>query len=591
MRMTKAFIPTLKENPADAEVISHKLMIRAGLIRRLSAGAYTYLPLGLKVLQKVESIIREEMNRSGAEEILMPAIHPKELWDKTGRFDLMADILMTYKDKSGKVSVLGPTHEEIVTDLVAKEIKSYRDLPKTLYQIQTKFRDEPRPRFGVLRSKEFIMKDAYSFDRDAEGLSRSYDAMYKAYCRIFERCALDYKPVEADTGFMGGDVSHEFMVPSQNGEDVIALCEKCGYASNLESMECVLKSTVHPSTSLGTSGPQSIELKKIQEVDTPAVSTIEKVGSLLKKTPQELVKTLVCKADGKPAAVLLRGDHELNEAKLKRLIGCEILEMADAELILKVTGAPVGFAGPVGLKGVYIITDNSVKGLTNFAVGANKKDKHLLNANLDRDFKVDKWGDVRIATEGDPCPKCGSKINIEHAIEVGHTFKLGTKYSKSLGAKFLDEDGKEKPCIMGCYGIGVNRIVATSIEKSNDKDGIIWPLSLAPYQVIVLPLNAAHKESMDIAEGLYKKLLDLNIEVLLDDRPESAGIKFKDADLIGVPIQIVIGERNLANGKVELKTRKDKKITPLSPEEAVKKIKEIVTSKRAIFLDKNTLKG
>ncbi len=567
--MTRAFIPTLKENPADAEVVSHKLMIRAGLVRRLSAGAYIYLPLGLKVLQKVKNIIREEMNKAGAEEMLMPAIHPKELWDKTGRFDLLNDILMTYKDKSGKISVLGPTHEEIVTDLVAREIKSYRHLPKTLYQIQTKFRDEPRPRFGVIRSKEFIMKDAYSFDMDVEGLNRSYDAMYRAYCRIFERCGLDYKAVEADPGFMGGDVSHEFMVPSESGEDIIALCGKCGYASNLASMECVLSSSVQCPSSLG----------KLQEVDTPGISTIEKVSHLLKKRPEELVKTLIYKADGKPVGVLLRGDHELNEAKLKRLIGCEILSMADADLILKLTGAPVGFTGPVGLKGVSMIADNSVKGLTNFVVGANKKDKHLLNANLDRDFKVDKWGDIRIAIDTDPCPKCGSKIKIERAIEVGHTFKLGTKYSKSLGAKFLDEDGKEKFCVMGCYGIGVNRIIAACIEKSNDKDGIIWPMSLAPYQVMILPLNTAHKESMNIAERLYAELLDSGVQVLLDDRPESAGVKFKDADLIGIPLQIVIGEKNVAKGKIELKTRKDKKIELVSAEEARKKVKNI-------FLDK-----
>ncbi|MDD5680341.1 MAG: proline--tRNA ligase [Candidatus Omnitrophica bacterium] len=566
MRMTKAFVQTQKEIPQGAEIPSHILMIRSGLIRKLAAGAYTYLPLGLRILQKVEHIIREEMNNAGALEVLLPAIQPAELWEQSGRMKVLGEDMIAFVDRHGKKTVLGPTHEEVITSLVAGEVKSYRQLPLTLYQIQTKFRDEIRPRFGVIRSREFIMKDAYSFDKDEKGLNESYKKMYDAYCRIFSRCGLDYIAVEADPGIMGGNVSHEFMVPSPNGEDIIAICRKCGYAASLTTMGCICPE--------GSKVQGKSEM--IKEIATPGVSTIDKVSKLLKKTPRELVKTLIYKADGKPVAILLRGDHELNEAKVRRLLSCDVLEMGDAELILKLTGGPVGFTGPVGLKDVTIIADNSARGLTNFVVGANKKDAHLTNANFERDFKVDKWGDIRIATSDDPCPKCGAKIEIEHAIEVGHTFKLGTKYSKPLGAKFLDEDGKEKTCIMGCYGIGVNRIIATRIEKSNDKDGIIWPMSLAPYHVIILPLNTAHKESMDIAEQLYGELLNLGIEAMLDDRTESAGIKFKDADLNGIPIHIVIGEKNLKNGKIELKTRKDKKIELINPQEAVKKIQNIL---------------
>lgn len=567
MRMTRAFIHTQKEIPQGAEIPSHILMIRAALIRKLAAGAYTYLPLGLKVLSKVEAIVREEMNRAGALEILLPSIQPVELWEKSGRIAALGDDMVSFTDRHGKKTILGPTHEEVITDLVAGEVKSYKQLPVTLYQIQTKFRDEIRPRFGVIRSREFIMKDAYSFDRNEEGLNESYKKMYDAYCRICERCALDYIAVLADPGIMGGNVSHEFMVPSPNGEDIIAICKKCGYAASLSTMDCICLPEA------GDRVPNAGKLAKLTEADTPGVSTIEKVSKLLNKTPKELVKTLVYKADGRPVAVLLRGDHELNEAKLRRFIGCDALAMADAESILMLTGGPVGFTGPVGLKGMTIIGDNGIKGLVDFVVGSNKKDKHLINVNFERDFKVDRWGDMRTATGEDPCPKCGAKVGIEHAIEIGHTFKLGTKYSKPLGAKFLDEDGKEKPCIMGCYGIGVNRIMAACIEKSNDKDGIIWPLSLAPYHVAILPLNTAHKESMDIAERLYRALLNLNIEVIIDDRPESAGVKFKDADLIGIPLQIVIGEKALAKNKIELKTRKDKKTELISEQDAIEKIR------------------
>ena len=553
MKWSKAFIPTLKEDPAEAEVISHKLMIRAGLIRKLGAGAYTYLPLGFRVLKKVENIVREEMDNTGAQELLMPAIHPKELWEKTGRFQLLKDILITYKDRHGKVSLLGPTHEEVITDLVAKEIRSYRDLPKTLYQIQTKFRDEPRPRFGVLRSKEFIMKDAYSFDSDIEGLNKSYKLMYEAYCRVFDRCGLNYMAVEADPGFMGGDVSHEFMVPSKSGEDIVATCQGCKYRASSIMAECVQQSTENK--------PRSTDgLKTIKEVKTPGVSTVGKVSEFLGVKPDQLVKTLIYKTDEKPVAILIRGGHNLNEAKLKRYLGCQILEMADDKLIKDLTGGPLGFSGPVGLKGAKLISDYSVAGMKNFVTGANKADMHLININLERDFKVDEWTDLRYIAEGDICPGCRKqKIKLETAIEVGHTFKLGTKYSRDLGATFLDKDGKEKPCIMGCYGIGVNRIIASVIEQSNDKDGIIWPASISPYQVLIIEVDSAEEDIREAAGSLYNSLINKKLEILLDNRPERAGIKFKDADLIGIPIQIIIGARNLKKKSVEIKVRKTNK--------------------------------
>jgi prolyl-tRNA synthetase len=567
--MTRAFIPTLKEDPAEAEAISHKLMIRAGLIRKLGAGAYIYLPLGFRVLKKIENIVREEMNNAGAQELLMPAIQPRELWEKTGRFKLLGEILITYKDRHGKDYLLGPTHEEVITDLVAKQIRSYRDLPKTLYQIQTKFRDEPRPRFGVLRSKEFIMKDAYSFDVDSEGLNKSYKLMYDAYCKIFERCGLDYIAVEADVGFMGGDVSHEFMIPSESGEDIVAICPGCNYAASQVMAGCV-----KPQISAKGGKDQ----KPMKEVKTPGVSTVEKVSEFLKVKPDELVKTLIYKADEEPVAILVRGSHNLNETKLKRHLDCEILEMADDKLIKDVTGGPLGFSGPAGLGKIRIISDYSIGGMANFVTGANKLDSHLINVNLKRDFNVSEWADLRYIEEADLCPKCKKeKIKLETTIEVGHTFKLGTKYSKDLNATFLDKDGKEKPCIMGCYGIGVNRIIAAVIEQSSDKDGIIWPHAIAPYHIIILPLNMANKEVINIAERLYKELSANNkIEVLLDDRQESAGIKFKDADLIGVPIQIIIGEKSLAKKKVELKIRKDKRIESLSDKEVTQKAKDLL---------------
>ncbi len=567
MRWTESLIPTLKEDPQDAEVISHKLMVRAALVRKLFSGAYSYLPLGLKVLQKVSNIIREEMNSKGAQEVLLPAMHPAELWKKTGRYELLGAVLIKFKDRHNKELVLGPTHEEIITDLVANNIKSYKDLPLILYQIQTKFRDEPRPRFGVMRTSEFIMKDAYSFDRDVEGMEASYKKMYEAYCRIFERCGLPYIPVEADPGMMGGNVSHEFMVPSEAGEDVIVVCQKCKYAASTQVAAC----KVSGSGSKGTA-----KSLPIAEVETPDIKTIEKVSEFLKVEPIKLVKTLLYKADDKVVALLLRGDHEANETKLKNYLKCSLLELADEKTVEAMTGAPVGFSGPVSLNRVRIVADNSVKDMVNFVTGANKKDAHLINVNAGRDFEAREFADLRMITKDDKCPSCGKDIDIKRAIEVGHTFKLGTKYSEVLGANILAADGKTVPAIMGCYGIGVTRIIPTLIETSNDKDGIIWPISIAPYQIMIVALNISGKNVKDISEGLYKDLTKARYEVLFDDRDISAGIKFKDADLVGIPIQIIVGEKNAKKDIVEIKNRRDKSVAEIKPKDVVAHLKQLI---------------
>ena len=579
MRWTEALIPTLKEDPQDAEVISHKLMVRAGMVRKLISGAYTYLPLGLRVLQRVSSIIREELDSKGAQELLLPAIQPPELWKITARYEALGPVLIKFKDRHNKELVLGPTHEEVVTDLVANNVKSYKDLPLILYQIQTKFRDEPRPRFGVMRTSEFIMKDAYSFDRDVEGMEASYKKMYDAYCRIFERCGLPYIPVEADPGLMGGTVSHEFMVPSDAGEDEIVICQKCKYAASTLIAAC--------KEGQGSRGKGQEKKLPIAEVETPGIKTIEKVAEFLKAQPQILVKTLLYKVDDKIVALLVRGDHEANETKLMHYLKCAALELADESTIEKVTGAPVGFSGPVGLKDVRIVADNSIKGMINFITGANKKDAHLINVILGRDFETKEFADLRKITKGDLCPACGKAIDIKKAIEVGHTFKLGTKYSECLSAKFLDVDGKTHTIIMGCYGIGVNRIIASLIETSNDKDGIIWPLSIAPYKVEIVSLNMANKKVKEVSEEIYAALTKAGYDVLFDDRDISAGIKFKDADLIGIPVQIVIGEKNVKKNIVEIKTRKDKKVLEVKSSEVEKQISSFLRSPTGV----RSLKG
>ncbi|MDD3089646.1 MAG: proline--tRNA ligase [Candidatus Omnitrophica bacterium] len=546
MRLSKTLIPTLKEDPQEAEAVSHKLMMRSGLIRRLTSGAYIYLPLGLKVLDKARTVVREEMNRAGAVEIMMPAIQPVELWKKTGRYSVIGDVMIKFKDRHGKEVALGPTHEEVVTSLVAGEIRSYKDLPLTLYQIQTKFRDEVRPRFGIVRSCEFIMKDAYSFDVDPEAMEKSYKAMYDAYCRIFSRCGIDYIPVEADPGMMGGTLSHEFMVPAEIGEDRIVVCSSCGYAASTEVAKVMEKNSA--SAVMGQALPE--------DVSTPGMTRVEDVSAFLGVKTSDLIKTLIYLADGQTVAVLIRGDHEANETKIKNHLKAVKFELADERTILEVTGCPVGFSGPLNMvKPIRVVADHSVMRMTGAVTGANKKDTHLKNVEPMRDIKVDEYMDARVITGEDPCPKCGGKVEMKYCIEIGHTFKLGTKYSSVLGAKYLDAGGKEHPAIMGCYGIGVNRILASLIEQSHDKDGIIWPLSIAPYEVVVIPVNKDDQGVADEAEKIYKRLLDAGVDAAMDDREKSPGVKFKDADLIGYPFQIIIGKKNLDNGKIELKDR------------------------------------
>ena len=569
MRYSKYFIPTYKEIPAEAEVISHQLMLRAGLIRKLTSGIYTYLPAGLRCIKKVENIIRDEMNRAGAIEILMPAFQPAELWKESGRWDYYGRELLRFKDRHNRDACIGPTHEEIITDLVRKEIQSYKQMPVNFYQIQTKFRDEIRPRFGIMRGREFIMKDAYSFDVDDECANRSYEIMHEAYTNIFRRCGLKFRAVEADTGTIGGSYSHEFMVLADTGEDQIISCTKCAYAANLEKAE--VKPPEIPPESAGQA------MQTLEPVDTPDIKTVEEVTSFLGISSDRLIKTLIFVADKKVVAALVRGDHELNEAKLTAFLGAQSLELADAQLVEETTGAPIGFAGPAGLK-VKLVADHAIKEMTNFVTGGNKKDVHLKNVNLGRDFEVDLFGDLRIITPQDSCPKCGGEIRFGRGIEVGHIFKLGTKYSHALKALFLDEQGKEIPIIMGCYGIGVGRTVAAAIEQNNDKDGIIFPIPVAPFEVTILPLQLHETAVKETAEKIYKELSDHDVDVLLDDRDERAGVKFNDADLLGVPVRVTIGIKGIKNGLVEIKMRGESASNSVPVEEASAIIRERVKS-------------
>lgn len=564
MRWSKAFIPTLKEDPQDAEAISHKLMVRAGLVRRLTAGAYIYLPLGHKILRKAEKIVREEMNSAGAIELLMPALQPPELWKRTGRYDEIGDVMIKFNDRHGKEVALGPTHEEIITDLVSREVRSYKDIPLTLYQIQTKFRDEVRPRFGIVRSCEFIMKDAYSFDVDAGQMEKSYKAMYDAYCRIFSRCGIPYIPVEADPGLMGGSVSHEFMVPSEIGEDRIAICSACGYSA---STEVARTKEAVPA--------ENASAEAMEEVDTPGVSTVEDVSKFLKVKDADLIKTLIYIADDVPVAILLRGDHEANEPKIKSVLGASSLELANDAKITEITKGPVGFSGPVGLD-IKVVGDFAVKSMSNAVSGANLKDKHLKNVNPGRDFEVSGWEDVRTITADDPCPKCGGGITLKHSIEIGHTFKLGTKYSEKLGAKYLDESGRERTIVMGCYGIGVNRILASLIETNHDENGIKWPVSISPFEAVVMPLKTDDETLRAEADNIYEGLKEAGVDVIIDDREKSAGIKFKDADLIGFPYQVIIGRKSLDEGKVEVKDRNTGEKTLVDKDKIVDYVKQRV---------------
>jgi len=572
MKWTRTFIPTLREAPSDAESPSHKLMVRAGLVRQLSSGSYSYLPLGFRSLRKVEAIVREEMDRAGAVELYMPALHPPELWQETGRLQAFGDTLMKVKDRKGATHVLGPTHEEVVTHLVRNEVKSYRQLPVTLYQIQGKFRDEPRPRHGIIRTREFIMKDAYSFDVDEKGLNRSYQAMYDAYVKIFSRAELKFRPVEADTGLMGGDVSHEFTAVSPYGEDSVVTCEKCNYAANKEKAECPLPSG-------GFSGHETQELLKLEEVSTPGMATIDAVSNFLKVPPRLLVKTLIFRAGAGFLAALVRGDHDVNESKLRRVAQAETLELATPEDIQRETGGPLGFSGPVGLK-VRIVCDHAVTALANFVTGANKRDTHLVNVNLNRDFQPSVMGDIRMAVEGDPCPRCGATLGFTQGIEVGHVFKLGTRYSKRMHCEYLDEKGQLHPMVMGCYGIGVNRILAAAVENHHDEAGVIWPREIAPYQVQIVTIDHKKMQIVETGHDLYEKLSRADLEVLWDDRDAAPGVKFADADLVGIPVRITVGKRTLEGGTVDVRTRNKKDQTSVPLDKVVEAVRNELSAYR-----------
>ena len=557
MRYSEYFIPTLKESPSDAEVISHKLMVRAGMIRKLAAGIYTYLPLGLKYIRKIENIVREEMNNAGAIELLMPSIIPAELWQATERWYHYGKELLRIKDRHNRDFCYGPTHEEVITDLVSKEIKSYKQLPVNFYQIQTKFRDEIRPRFGLMRGREFIMKDAYSFDADEEGAEISYKKMYDAYCKIFERCDLEFRVVEADTGAIGGSFSHEFMVLANTGEDTIVTCDSCGYSANIEKAP-VIKDYYPENESKENELP-------LEKVYTPNVKSIDDVSKFLNIPVTKIVKTIILTNGKEVVAAMVRGDFEINIVKVKNIMGWDVIYFATEETVKEVTGAPAGFAGPIGIK-CKVIADHSIKGLKNFVVGANEKDYHFKNVNFSNFGKVE-FFDLRNAVEGDKCPKCtNGKYKISKGIEVGHIFKLGTKYSEKLNATYLDKDGKEKLIIMGCYGIGIGRTAAAAIEQNHDEDGMILPEPISPFKVYLLPINYSDGVIKKITDKLYYELTQRGIEVLLDDRDERPGKKFKDADLLGFPYRINVGKK-AKDGKVELIYRKTKEMKEVNIEE------------------------
>lgn len=547
MRWTQTLIPTMREEPKDAEAISHKLLLRAGYIRKLSSGIYSYLPLGTRVLQRVCAMIHEEMIRAGADAVLLPALHPVEIWKKSGRYEALGADKLAFKNRTGQEFVLGPTHEEVITDLVGAYVKSYKDLPKTLFQIQTKFRDEIRPRFGIIRTKEFIMKDAYSFDQDEKGLDESYRKMYEAYQRIFTRAGLSFDVVSADPGLMGGRVSQEFMVQCPFGEDIVIRCARCNY---LASREIAGRAPRQTDTKVGKG--------TLEVFDTPNLTTIEDLTTHFRIGPAQLVKTILYMGDGKPIACLVRGDREVNEAKVRRVCGVGSLVQATSSQIEKLTLAPVGFAGPVGLEGIQIVADHDIQEMSDFAAGANKKDKHLRNVNMGRDFTPHLIADIRYTVKGDPCPQCQSPVDERTSMEIGHVFKLGTRYTDAFQVQYLDQKGVKKLVIMGCYGIGVNRILAAHVEEHHDAKGIIWSKAMAPYQAIILNLSPSDEGCKQAAETLYHDLETHKVDTLYDDRDERAGVKFNDADLIGIPLQIVISERNQKLGKYEVVKRHDK---------------------------------
>lgn len=567
MRQSTLLLNTLRESPSEAEVISHQLMLRGGFIRQLAAGIYHYLPLGRRVLRKVEQIVREEMDQSGAQEILMPAMQPTELWRESGRYSVYGPELIRLRDRHEREFALGPTHEEVVTALVRNEISSYRRLPVTVYQIQTKFRDERRPRFGLLRGREFLMKDAYSFDCDWSGLDQSYRKMYEAYHRTFSRVGLNFRAVEADAGAIGGEgETHEFMALTDIGEDTVVTCSCCDYTANLEKAMSRISgsSQVHSSTDIVK-----------EKISTPNVRTIEELVAFLKVEHKDLVKTMIYLTDGKVVAVLVRGDHEVNEVKVKNYLGAEHIEIAGDEAISRSLGVPVGFIGPIGLQ-ITILVDASVAEMSSAIVGANESDFHYRNVTPNKDFSTEHVGDFRNVYEGEGCPRCEQgTLQFYRGIEIGHVFKLGTKYSDKLGATYLDSSGQEKPMVMGCYGIGVSRILSAVVEQNHDEQGIIWPMSIAPFHVHVVPISAKDEIQMSTADKLYKLLSSQGVDVLIDDREERAGVKFKDSDLIGIPMRIVVG-RDAAQGMVEFVERETGIKTLMEMDEAIQRCLECI---------------
>jgi len=569
MRLSRTLIPTLKEAPAEAEIPSHILMVRGGYLRKVAAGVYSFLPLGWRVIRKIQGIVREEMNRAGAEEVFLPAVIPAELWQESGRWDQYGEQLLRFKDRKGADFVIGPTHEEVIVDLVRTDVRSYRQLPLNLYQIQTKFRDELRARAGLMRGREFIMKDAYSFHASEDDARREYQNMYDTYTRIFRRCGLAFRAVEADTGAIGGSISHEFQVLAETGEDAILACDSCSYAANVEEAKARPPVAATPSTAA------------VEKVATPGKRTIEEVTTFLGKKPEALVKTLIYLADGKPIAVLIRGDRNLNEIKLKRELKAREVVLANDKAVEEATGSPVGFAGPVGL-GIPIYCDLEVCALPSFVCGANAADAHCQNVVCKRDFEPTACGDFRDAAVGDACPRC-DKGHLQgfRGIEVGQVFFLGTKYSAPMRCNFLDADGKEKPMIMGCYGIGVTRIAAAAIEQNHDPDGIVWPVAIAPFEVALLSLQVGDAQVAQAAERLYAELGSAGIEVLYDERDERPGVKFKDADLIGLPYRIAVGKKGVAEGVVELKARRSPEVMKVKIADVVRVVREKVMAERA----------
>jgi prolyl-tRNA synthetase len=570
MRFTRLYAPTLKEVPSDAEVISHQLLVRAGFIRKLAAGVYDFLPLARKSLKKIEDIIREELDKAGAQEVLLPMVQPAEIWEESGRWQKYGPELLRFKDRKGAEFCLGPTHEEVIVDLVRRDVRSWRSLPLNLYQIQAKFRDEIRPRAGLMRGREFIMKDAYSFDIDQESALKTYDAMYEAYQQIFSRCGLNFRPVEADTGAIGGSRSHEFQVLADSGEDHIVSCDMCQYAANVEQAELpIVQQDKQPRHGVS-----------LQKVATPQQKSILEVAQFLGKSVQSCIKTLIVEAEGKLYAVLMRGEDEVNLIKVKKCLGLTVeLTLASDEKIQRELGAPVGFLGPQGLHGKVsrCIADWAIKNISDAVMGANEKDMHFTGAWEGEDFTVDLFADLKLAKAADPCAKCGQgKLQAFKGIEAGHVFYLGTKYSEAMGCHFLNKEGQDLPIVMGCYGIGVSRVLAAAIEQNHDKDGIIWPDSIAPYTVTILALQADSEAVMHAAEKLYVELQKAGIDVLLDDRADRAGAKFKDADLIGIPIRVAIGKKGIENGLIEVKRRDQSEVKEIPFQDAVSVIKGLI---------------